>query len=55
MDQDVIDPIHLATFDDQNRLKMLEVGYTQMRKSEFFNKRLKKDTSNSRLNTEENK
>lgn len=40
------------TMDDQNRLKMHETGYSLMRKSEFFNKRLKKDTSASRLNSD---
>lgn len=32
------------------RVKILDAsGYTQMRKSEFFSKRLKKDTSATRL------
>jgi hypothetical protein len=45
-----------ATLDqgDTNGVKMLDVGYNQMRKSEFFNKRLKKDTSATRLTSDSN-
>ncbi len=38
------------------RVKILDTGsgYTQMRKSEFFSKRLKKDTSATRLTANSN-
>ena len=35
---------------DGQTIKSGDGGYTQMRKSEFFNKRLKKDNSATRLN-----